>query len=93
MGKFENTANDQKVWFTQETRNGELVTVEKNEQTISFVPIKAKKAQGTEKNNEVNYKGVFDNVDVLYRVQGSAVKEDIILNQYQNKTKIHSVLS
>jgi RHS repeat-associated protein len=84
-GKFENTANDQKVWFTQETGNGELVTVEKNEKTISFVPVKAKKVKGTVKNNEVNYKGIFDNVDVHYRVQGSAVKEDIILNQYQNE--------
>lgn len=85
VGKYENTANDQKVWFAQDTGNGELVTVEKNEKTISFVPVKAKKAKGTVKNNEVNYKGVFDNVDVHYRVQGSAVKEDIILNQYQNE--------
>lgn len=84
-GKFENTANDQKVWFTQETGNGELVTVEKNEKTISLVPLKAKKAKGTVKNNEVNYKGVFENVDVHYRVQGSAVKEDIILHKYQNE--------
>ena len=84
-GKFENTANDQKVWFTQETGNGELVTVEKNEKTISLVPVKAKKAKGTVKNNEVNYKGVFENVDVHYRVQGNAVKEDIILHEYQNE--------
>jgi hypothetical protein len=84
-GKFENTSSDQKVWFTQETGNGELFTVEKNEKTISLVPVKAKKAKGIVKNNEVNYKGVFENVDVHYRVQGSAVKEDIILHEYKNE--------
>lgn len=84
-GKFENTANDQKAWFTKETGNGELVIVEKNEKSISLVPVKANKVQGTIKENEVNYEGIFDNVDVRYRVQGSAVKEDIVLNQYQNE--------
>jgi len=84
-GKFENTANDQKAWFTKETGNGELVTVEKNEKSISLVPVKANKVQGTIKENEVSYKGIFDNVDVRYRVQGSTVKEDIVLNQYQNE--------
>ncbi|GAE48103.1 DNRLRE domain-containing protein [Mesobacillus boroniphilus] len=84
-GKFENNANHQKVWFTQEAGNGELVSVEKDEKSISFVPVKAKKVKGTAKNNEVTYKGIFDNVDVHYRVHGSAVKEDIILHQYQNE--------
>jgi len=36
--------------------------------------------QGVVKNNEITYKGLFEQTDVRYRIQGDAVKEDIILN-------------
>ncbi|MCM3068244.1 DNRLRE domain-containing protein [Priestia flexa] len=82
--KFENKANNQEAMFTKEAGNGELVTVEKKDKNISLIPVKANKVHGTIKENTVSYKGIFPKVDVHYRVQGSAVKEDIVLNEYQN---------
>jgi hypothetical protein len=90
-GKLENTSNQVKALFAQQSGNSELVTVEKDEKSVSFVPLKANKVQGAVKDNEVTFKGILKDVDYRYRVQGSAVKEDIILHQY--KMKKHSVLS
>lgn len=84
-GKLENTANDKKVWIAQESGNGELVTTEKEGKSVGLVPVGANKVPGTVKDNEVTFKGILPDVDVRYRVKGSAVKEDIILNQYQNQ--------
>jgi RHS repeat-associated protein len=84
-GKFENTANDVKTLFAQQSGNGEIVTVEKDGKSVSLVPVEANKVPGTVKDNEVTFKGILQDVDVRYRVNGSAVKEDIILNQYQNQ--------
>ncbi|WP_260472071.1 DNRLRE domain-containing protein [Bacillus canaveralius] len=84
-GKFENTANDVKTFFAGQSGNGELVTVEKDDKSVSLVPVEANKVPGSVKENEVTFKGLLQDVDVSYHVNGSAVKEDIILNQFQNK--------
>jgi len=85
LGKFENTSNDVNTLFAQQSSNGELVTVEKGGKSVSFLPLKANKVQGIIKDNEVTFKGILKDVDFRYSVQGSAVKEDIILHQYQNQ--------
>ncbi|MGM0879094.1 MAG: hypothetical protein ACQEWV_31765 [Bacillota bacterium] len=84
-GKFENTSNDVKTLFAQQSGNGEIVTVEKDGKSVSLVPVEANKVPGTVKDNEVTFKGMLQDVDVRYSVKGSTVKEDIILNQYQNE--------
>lgn len=37
------------------------------------------------KGNEITYPGLFLNTDVRYRLQGSGVKEDLILQRYANQ--------
>jgi RHS repeat-associated protein len=78
--KFVTSANDFQAWFANESSESELVSVEKDGKSITLIPVDANKVKGTTKNNEIVYKGLFEQADVLYRVQGSAVKEDIILN-------------
>ncbi|MEH7130795.1 DNRLRE domain-containing protein [Neobacillus drentensis] len=84
LDKFENTANDVKTLFAQQSGNDELVTVEKNGKSIGLVPVAANKVPGTIKENEVTFKGMLQDTDIRYRVNGGTVKEDIVLNQYQN---------
>ncbi|TDL76108.1 DNRLRE domain-containing protein [Peribacillus frigoritolerans] len=84
-GKFENTANNTNTVFAQQSGNVELVSVEKGGKNVSFIPIKANKVQGALKDNEITYKEILHDVDYRYSVHGSAVKEDIVINQYQNQ--------
>ncbi|MGE7595636.1 DNRLRE domain-containing protein [Peribacillus frigoritolerans] len=84
-GKFENTSSNVNTFFAEQAGNNELVTVDKNEKSISFVPVKANKVKGAIKDNEVTFKEILPDVDFRYSVHGSAVKEDIVLNQYQNE--------
>ncbi|MCG3086084.1 DNRLRE domain-containing protein [Anoxybacillus sp. LAT_31] len=77
---FENTANAFKVTFAKQSSQPELVSIKENDRILSFIPINAKNVQGVAKNNEIIYKGLFEQTDVRYRLQGNAVKEDIILN-------------
>ena len=84
-GKYENTANEMKSLLANESGSGELVSVEKEGKSVAFIPAKANKVQGIVKDNEMNYKGIMPNVDIRYRVQGSSIKEDIVLQQYQNE--------
>ncbi|WP_240903755.1 DNRLRE domain-containing protein [Chengkuizengella sediminis] len=78
--KYENTANDVKTTFANESGNNELVSVEKKGKSISLIPVNAKKAKGKLKDNEITYEGIYDNVDIRYQLNGNAVKEDIILH-------------
>ncbi|WP_243292303.1 DNRLRE domain-containing protein [Bacillus sp. FJAT-47783] len=78
--KHVNNANDVKTWFANEANGNELVSVEKDGKSISLIPVQAKNVPGIVKNNEITYKGIFEQADVRYRVKGDAVKEDIILN-------------
>ncbi|MGJ3195876.1 DNRLRE domain-containing protein [Peribacillus frigoritolerans] len=84
-GKFENTSNNVNTFFAEQSGNNELVTVDKKEKSVSFVPVKANKVKGSIKDNEVTFKEILPNVDFRYSVHGSAVKEDIVLNKYQNE--------
>ena len=84
-GKFENTANNVNTIFAQESGTNELVRVEKEGNNVSFIPVKANKVKGALKGNEITFKEILEDVDFRYSVNGSAVKEDIILNQYQNE--------
>lgn len=84
-GKFENTSSNVNTFFAEQSGDNELVTVDKNEKSVSFVPVKANKVKGAIKDNEVTFKGILPDVDFRYSVHGSAVKEDIVLNQYQNE--------
>jgi hypothetical protein len=54
-GKFENTANNVNTFFAQQSGTSELVTVEKEGTSVSFVPVKANKIQGAIKDNEVTF--------------------------------------
>lgn len=82
---MENTSNNVNTFFAEQSGNTELVTVDKNEKSVSFEPVKANKVKGAIKDNEVTFKEILPNVDFRYSVHGSAVKEDIVLNQYQNE--------
>ncbi len=84
-GKLENTANDVKTFFNNESGLGELVSVEKDGRSIGFIPVQANQVNGTAKNNEISYKDIYSATDIRYQVKGSKVKEDIILNQYTGK--------
>ncbi|WHX59892.1 DNRLRE domain-containing protein [Peribacillus frigoritolerans] len=84
-GKFENTSSNVSTFFAEQSGNNELVTVDKNEKSVSFVPVKANKVKGAIKDNEVTFKEILPDVDFRYSVHGSAVKEDIVLHQYQNE--------
>ena len=77
--KLENTSNAFNAKFAKQSNQGELVSVEKNGKNLSLVPVQGKNVQGMMKNNEIIYKGIFEQVDVRYRVNGDSVKEDIIL--------------
>lgn len=82
-GKKENTANDFKAIFTEESDENEIAAVEKDGRSISFIPVGAKKKiKGLSKNNEILYKGIYESTDIRYEVKGTRVKEDIILHQY-----------
>jgi hypothetical protein len=41
--------------------------------------------KGSVENNQILNPGIFTDADVRYRVQGGAVKEDIILHSYQGQ--------
>jgi YD repeat-containing protein len=84
-GKFENTSSNVNTFFAEQAGNNELVTVDKSEKSVSFVPVKANKVKGAIKDNEVTFKGILPDVDFRYSVHGSAVKEDIVLHQYHNE--------
>jgi RHS repeat-associated protein len=78
--QFENKANAFKAKFAEQSNQAELVSVEEKDKSLSFTPVQGKNVQGVVKNNEITYKGLFEQTDVRYRIQGDAVKEDIILN-------------
>jgi hypothetical protein len=78
--QFENTANTFKAKFAEQSNQAELVSVEENDKSLSLIPVQGKNVQGIVKNNEITYKGLFEQIDVRYRIQGDAVKEDTILN-------------
>ncbi|MBM7616442.1 DNRLRE domain-containing protein [Alkaliphilus hydrothermalis] len=81
-GKLENKSNDFNAFFSNASGTNELLSVEKNGRTIDFIPVGAKKVNGKTTNNEILYQGIYSNVDFRYELQGSKVKEDIILHQY-----------
>ncbi|WP_245975759.1 DNRLRE domain-containing protein [Paenibacillus prosopidis] len=85
VGKYENTANDFKVSLTDQTGSGDLVSVEKDNKSITLIPVNAQKVKATTKGNEITYPSLFINADVRYTVQGDGVKEDIILQRYSNQ--------
>jgi hypothetical protein len=78
--QFETTANVFKAAFAEHSNQAELVSIAENDKKLSLIPINDKNIQGIVKNNEITYKGLFEQTDVRYRIQGNAVKEDIILN-------------
>lgn len=81
-GKVENTSNDFRVFFSEQQATGEIATVEKDGKSIGMIPVGAKNTTGVKKDNEILYKNIYPETDIRYEVQGSKVKEDIILNSY-----------
>ncbi|MFS1519569.1 DNRLRE domain-containing protein [Bacillus sp. SCS-151] len=80
--KVENSANNFNVAFSEESGGTDLVTIEKDGNSISLIPTKnkEKKVKGKIEDNEITYSEIFDQADVRYQMQGNGVKEDIILN-------------
>ncbi|WP_240620220.1 DNRLRE domain-containing protein [Peribacillus acanthi] len=78
--KHVNEANEVITTFANEINEEEVVTIENDKKSISLIPVNAKKVKGNVKNNEITYTGIYDNIDLRYKVKGLAVKEDIILN-------------
>lgn len=84
-GKYENEANDFNAIFADDSKLGDLVTVEKEGKSLAIIPVQANKVKGSVKQDKITYDGLYQDTDVRYQVKGDAVKEDIILNKYNNK--------
>lgn len=86
-GKFENTANNLKTFFSDKAGVDELVSIEKDGKRIALIPIQANQVNGTAKENKITYQNIFANTDISYQVKGSKVKEDIVINQYTGNNR------
>lgn len=62
--------------------SNEILSIEKDGRQVDFIPVGAKKGNSKATNNEIIYNGIYPDVDIRYELQGSKVKEDIILNSY-----------
>jgi|GEM_PF-643385 len=80
-GKHQNTANEFTTWFADTTGTGDLVIVEKYGKSLALVPTQVNRVKGLIKGNDITYAGIFPDADVRYQVQGSGVKEDIVIHK------------
>lgn len=84
-GKFENGAGSFKADFAPQTGASDLLTVTKDGKSISLAPVNGNSIKGIVKKNEIAYKNLFPSTDAHYYVNGNSVKEDLVLNSYNNQ--------
>jgi RHS repeat-associated protein len=84
-GKLENGAGSFKADFAPQADSSNLVSVTKEGKSISLAPVQGNSITGTVNNNEITYSNLFSNTDAHYYVNGDSVKEDLVLNSYNNQ--------
>ncbi len=88
-GHVENKANSFDANFSKEmnSNNGTLVSIKKNNKMIEMIPQNTNKVSGVVKGESIIYEDAYPQTDLIYKVQGSGVKEDIIVKEYTGKNK------
>ncbi|TLM99573.1 DNRLRE domain-containing protein, partial [bacterium] len=77
---FENRANSLKVRFTDKSGEKKLGQIQQKESSIQWSLLDGKEVTGNTAQNTITYSGIKENADLRYIIDGSTLKEEIILN-------------
>ncbi len=77
---YENRANNVKVRFSEKATGNKLGQIRQNLFSLDWSLLDGKEVAGNTSRNTITYSGIAENTDLRYTVDGSALKEEIILN-------------
>ena len=89
---YENRANSVKVRFSGNANGDKLGRIQQNSFSLDWALLDGKGVPGNTSRNTITYSGIAENTDLRYTVDGSALKEEIILHSPATPTEFKFVL-
>lgn len=90
---FENRANSLKVRFAGKSGEKKLGQLQQQEFSIKWYLLDGKEAAGNTSRNTITYSGIKESADLRYVIEGSTLKEDIILNSSDAPSEFKFILN
>ncbi|ARU63594.1 hypothetical protein CBW65_23200 [Tumebacillus avium] len=85
--KFQNKANKFTALFAK-TADKDIFKIKQNGHSLSYSILGANPAAGVSKDDTLTYPNLFANIDAIYHVRSTGVKEDLILKKLPDVEKI-----